>query len=78
MLFRSVTADLAQGGRLIASRTAIGTNEKFRRVAQSNGTVALQSVANNQYVSADLNIGNVLIANRASPSTWEQFTFTNL
>jgi hypothetical protein len=35
-------------------------------------------VANNLYVSADLNFGDVLIANRASPSTWEQFTFTAL
>jgi hypothetical protein len=70
--------DASNGGRLIASRTTIGTGERFRRIAQSNGTVALQAVTNNLYVSADLNIANVLVANRAAPSTWEQFTFTGL
>jgi chitinase len=43
-------------------------------VTQSSGTVALQALANNLFVSADLNLGGVLIANRTVASTWEQFT----
>jgi len=73
---RFVTTDLANGGRLIASQTAIGTNEKFRMVTQANGTVSFQALSNNQWVSADLNIAGVLIANRGAASTWEQFTVT--
>jgi beta-glucanase (GH16 family) len=38
-------------------------------------TIWLRANANGQYVSADQNLANVqLIANRASPSGWEQFT----
>lgn len=73
-----MAADLDAGAQLTANRNAIGSREKFRRIAQANGTVALQALANNLYVAADLNAGGVLIANRGSPSTWEQFTFTGL
>jgi hypothetical protein len=68
--------DLANGAKLIARSTAIGTAEKFTVVSQSNGTVALLALANNQYVSADLNYSAVLYANRAAASTWEQFTIS--
>jgi beta-glucanase (GH16 family) len=42
-------------------------------VPQPNGTVALQAAANNLFVSADLNIGGSLIANRTVAQAWEQF-----
>lgn len=73
-----VAADLASGGRLIANQAAVSSATRFRRITQANGTIALQALANQLYVAADLNAQNVLIANRASPSTWEQFTLTDL
>ncbi len=40
----------------------------------SGGTVSIRCSANNLYASADLNVGNYVIGNRSSVSTWEQFT----
>jgi len=45
----------------------------------SDGTIALQAMANNKYVCADLNNGSVLYANRDSiGGAWETFTLTSV
>lgn len=70
-------ADLNNGGRLIASATYPSTWEKFTREDLGGGLIAFKSVANGKYVSADLNNGGVLSANRnAVGGAWEQFIVT--
>ncbi|MBN1410059.1 MAG: carbohydrate-binding protein, partial [Spirochaetales bacterium] len=68
-----VCADNAGASALIANRTAIGTWEKFRLVANSDGTVSLLAMANNMYVCADNAGASALIANRTAIGTWEKF-----
>ncbi|HYF64279.1 MAG TPA: glycoside hydrolase family 5 protein, partial [Herpetosiphonaceae bacterium] len=71
-----VSADLNQGGKLVAGSAGVLGWEKFRRVDLGNGTFGLQALANNKYVSADLNQGGALIANRdAIGGAWEAFSF---
>jgi len=46
-------ADNAGASALIANRTTVGTWETFQLVHNSNGTVSLRALANNQYVTAE-------------------------
>lgn len=73
-----MSADLNEGARLIANRSAVNAWEKFRLVSQANGMMALQAVANGLYVSADVSQGGVLVADRARVQGWECFTLTRL
>ncbi|WP_090826163.1 hypothetical protein [Paenibacillus sp. yr247] len=68
-----MTADLNQSTKFIARATTIQVWEKFRIIDRGSGKVALQAVANNKYVSADLNLGVVLYANRDVASGLEEF-----
>src|SRR5262249_41356394 len=62
---------------LIANRTAVGLWETFKWVDLGSGRVALQSLANNKYVSAPNGGASPLIAAGASIGTAETFQ-TNL
>jgi len=62
-------------GNLAASATTAGTSaERFDVVPLSGGNVALRSKANGQYVCAENNGANPLVANRATAGSWETFT----
>lgn len=60
-------------GRLRADGTERNAEARFERVPQPNGGVALRSVATDRFVSADLNEGAVLVADRTEVAGWEIF-----
>ncbi len=49
----------------------------FRAYTASYGWSSIKAMANNNYVSADLNNGSVLYANRATVQGWEKFQIVN-
>lgn len=63
---------------LIASNSVAGTPETFTWQINANGTVSLRSLANNDYVCADMNKTTPpnLWANRTTASGWESFVVT--
>ncbi len=63
------------GGLLIANQPRIGQTETFEEVKYSDGTRALKSIANNQFVCAENGGKNALIANRNAAALWEKFEF---
>jgi lysophospholipase L1-like esterase len=69
-----VTAENAGAAALIANRTAIGTWEQFDEVSQANGTIALRSHADNDYVTAGT---AALIADSATVGTAQTFTLVH-
>ncbi|MNJ76657.1 Beta-porphyranase A precursor [compost metagenome] len=73
-----VAADLNINGKLIARSDTIQQWEKFKKVDLPDGTIALQALANNKYVSVDLNNEAGLAANRDSVGgAWEAFRLRN-
>jgi hypothetical protein len=75
-----VTAENGGNSPLIANRDDIGTWEEFDVVdlghTGTNGffeEFALRAHANGKFVTADLNHGGVLIANRTAVQAWEKF-----
>ncbi|HEY0601810.1 MAG TPA: cellulase family glycosylhydrolase [Herpetosiphonaceae bacterium] len=73
-----VSADLNQGGQLIANRPTASGWEKFLVVNNPDGTISLMSLANNKYVSADLNQGGRLVAKASGVLAWEKFRRVDL
>ena len=67
---RYVTAGTAP---LIASATAVGTNEQFDRVDLGGGLTALRARANGRLVCAENAGAAPLVANRDAVGAWEQF-----
>ncbi|GII58413.1 hypothetical protein Pth03_68020 [Planotetraspora thailandica] len=65
------------GSSLIASATAIGTNEQFDRVNLGNGNIALKARSNSQFVTAENAGAAALIANRPTAGSWETFQLIN-
>ncbi|MBA4541728.1 MULTISPECIES: family 16 glycosylhydrolase [Thermoactinomyces] len=62
-------------GSVYADKETVGPWETFQVETQANGKKALKNIGNNEYLSADLNLDSVLVANRPTASTWEQFDF---
>ena len=59
---------------LKANRDSVGSWEKFEIVNLGNNIIAMKSVINNKYITADKNINNCpLIANRTECKEWESF-----
>ena len=60
---------------LIADSNGIQTSQEFNLITNPDGTIGLQSLANNMYVCADLNIATPppLYANRTWIQAWEEF-----
>jgi chitinase len=60
---------------LIATKSTAGTTETFTWQINADGTVSLLSLANNEYVCADLNksVPPNLWANRTTASGWESY-----
>ncbi|MBN2909595.1 family 16 glycosylhydrolase [Polycladomyces sp. WAk] len=69
--FVSVKSD----GSVFADKETVGPWETFQVETQANGKKALKNLGNHNYLSADLNLDSVLVANRPTASTWEQFDF---
>ncbi len=63
---------------LVASQSAAGPTETFTWQINADGTVSLLSLANNEYVCADLNqnVPPNLWANRTTASGWESYVVT--
>ena len=72
-----VSADLNQGGKLVANRNEISNWETFELIDQGGNKIGLRA-DNGQYVSADLNQGGQLFANRDQISDWETFELIKL
>ncbi len=72
-----VSADLNQGGNLVANRNEINSWETFEQLELGEGKIALRA-DNGQYVSADLNQGGNLVANRNEINSWETFLITSI
>lgn len=63
---------------LEARSSSIGTWEKYKVIEAGDGCIALQALANNQYVSAWLSDTNTpLEARSTSISTWEKFQWVD-
>ena len=66
---------------LIATKTTLGTTEQFQVVDQNSsywyGCVALKSLGDNLYVTADPTGLSPLIANRTVAGPWETFQWTD-
>lgn len=75
--YNSLYVSVAGDSKLYASANSIGANEKFYVAAKGNG-FTLRSKATGLYVSADQNIGSVLICNRESTDNWETLRFTGV
>jgi hypothetical protein len=58
---------------LIANSTTVGTTQEYKVVDAGGGNIALQSVGNNDYVSANSAGASPLIANRTSFGHWETY-----
>lgn len=72
---RVVSAEDGGSSPLKASQGDIGGAwEAFVLNNNSDGTVSLQSLANNKYVQADLNDNSILVASGDAIGTWEKFT----
>ena len=71
-----VSADLNQGGILVANRNQINQWETFELINVDN-KFALRA-ANGKYVSADLNQDGKLVANRNEIKEWEIFELINV
>jgi hypothetical protein len=74
---RYVTAASA-GSALASTKSTIGTQETFTWQINADCTVSLWSIANSNYVCADLNKSTPpnLWANRTNASGWESFVVT--
>jgi hypothetical protein len=78
-----ISTEVEAGGVLTASRAAVGPWEKFQvfttthtqLAPNANGSflVNVVSQANSKFVCAESAGAGALIANRATPGTWEQF-----
>ena len=71
-----VCADNNGQSNLIANRTSAGGWEQFRVIKNSDGTISLQSRANNKYLCAvfdDTDKENPIIARSNEIGTWEKF-----
>jgi beta-glucanase (GH16 family) len=75
---RYVSADVNQGGALLANRTAVSGWETFVVVDAGSPYVALRANANGRYVAADLNQAGALIANRTAIGDWERFEWLSV
>lgn len=62
-----------QSGNLSATQSTIGISEQFKILDQGNGFIALQSVANNRFVTAAQNGNQPLVASATSIGDSEQF-----
>ena len=71
-----VSADLNQGGILVANRNQISDWESFDLIKLDANKFGLRA-ANKQYVSSNFNQGGILIANRDVLDGWETFEFVN-
>eukprot|EP01113_Clastostelium_recurvatum_P046820 TRINITY_DN8261_c0_g1_i2.p1 TRINITY_DN8261_c0_g1~~TRINITY_DN8261_c0_g1_i2.p1 ORF type:complete len:380 (+),score=64.23 TRINITY_DN8261_c0_g1_i2:1219-2358(+) len=65
-----------QDKTLAATASATSSATLFRFAAVTGGGYSIRSATSNQYVCADNNGANPLIANRGSASGWETFTFS--
>ncbi|MDJ0718119.1 MAG: beta-1,3-glucanase family protein, partial [Prochloraceae cyanobacterium] len=72
-----VSADLNQGGRLVANRNQISDWESFDLIKLDGNKIGLRA-DNGQYVSADFNEGGKLVANRDEIEGWETFELIKL
>jgi hypothetical protein len=68
-----VSADNAGADPLIANRPAAGPWEQFLVMDAGSGTIALQALANNQYVTASASAS--LIANATAIGTSQKFAW---
>jgi hypothetical protein len=68
-----VTAENGGASPLVANRKTAGTWETFHVIANSDGTYALMSEADNKLVTSN-NGTAPLIANQAADNGWERFT----
>ncbi|WEK55046.1 MAG: glycoside hydrolase family 16 protein [Candidatus Cohnella colombiensis] len=68
-----VTASNAGSDSLIASKTSVGTWEKFEKIDLGSGKIALRSLVNSKYVTADPNGTNALIASSDTIGTNQTF-----
>ena len=57
----------------LRDRAAIGGWETFQLIRNSDGTVSLRALANNNYVTAENAGAQPLIANRTAIGAWEKF-----
>lgn len=71
-----VSADLNQGGIIVANRNEIGNWETFELISRRNG-IALKA-ANGQYLSAEGGGGGLVVANRDEIKEWETFEFVDI
>lgn len=64
---------------LAATKSSVGGAwESYKLISNADGTISLQSKANNLYVAADLNNSNKLIARSSSIGKWEEFKKVDL
>jgi aryl-phospho-beta-D-glucosidase BglC (GH1 family) len=69
-----ISNDTTGTNPLAATKTAVGGAwESYKVINNSDGTISLQSMANNLYVCADLNNSAKLIARSSAIGTWEKF-----
>ncbi|KZW03632.1 hypothetical protein EXIGLDRAFT_758973 [Exidia glandulosa HHB12029] len=64
---------VATDNTLHASEGQASAATVFKAAAVSGGGTSFQQVSNSQYMSADDTGANILVVNRAAPSSWETF-----
>lgn len=74
-MYVSADLNIAANAPLVATRTAINTWETFQWIDLGNGQVNLKAMATGKFVSADQNLGSILVADRATAGGWETFTW---